>query len=61
VAQLGRLLVDAPERFDRLARRLEATDDWRAERLAQPPRATSLSAALWTIAGILLLLLYHFS
>jgi ubiquinone biosynthesis protein len=61
VAQLGRLLVDAPERFDRLARRLEATDDWRAERSTQPPRATSLSAALWAIAGILLLLLYHFS
>ena len=59
--QLGRLLIDAPERFDRLARRLEATDDWRTERSAQPPRATSVSAALWVIAGILLLLLYHFS
>ena len=59
--QLGRLLIDAPERFDRLARRLEATNDWRTERSAQPPRATSVSAALWVIAGILLLLLYHFS
>ena len=58
-AQLGRLLIEAPERFDRFVRRLEATDDWRTEHSA-PPGATSVSAALWAIAGILLLLLYHF-
>jgi ubiquinone biosynthesis protein len=58
--QFGRLLIDAPERFDRLARRLEAADDWRADRSTQPSRPTSVSAALWAIAGILLLLLYHF-
>jgi hypothetical protein len=59
---MGRLLIDAPERLERLARRLEADDDWRARRLQEPGRrGIAIPTALWAIVGILLLLLYHFS
>ncbi len=56
------MLIDAPERLERLARRLEADDDWRAGRPTEPPRrGIAIPAALWAIAGILLLIVYHFS
>jgi ubiquinone biosynthesis protein len=62
MAQIGRLLIDAPERLDRLARRLEMDDDWRARPPAEPPRSgVATPAALWAIVGILLFLVYHFS
>ena len=62
LAQMGRLLIDAPERLERLARRLEADDDRRAGRPTEPPRrGIAIPAALWAIAGILLLIVYHFS
>jgi ubiquinone biosynthesis protein len=62
LAQIGRLLFDAPERLERLARRLDADDDWRTSQPAEPPRqGIATSAALWAIAGILLFLVYHFS
>jgi len=62
LAGLGRLLVDAPERLERLARRLEADDLWRAAPPAEPLRpAFAVPTALWLIAGALLFLAYHFS
>ncbi len=62
LAQIGRLLIDAPQRLDRLERRLEADDDWRAGPPTQPPpREIAIPAALWAIVGILLFLVYHFS
>jgi ubiquinone biosynthesis protein len=62
LAQVGRLLVDAPERLERLARRLEADDGWRAEEPRETPNpGISVPAALWAIVGILLFIVYHFS
>jgi ubiquinone biosynthesis protein len=62
LAQMGRLLIDAPERLDRLARRIEADDDRRARQPAEQPRhGIAIPAALWAIVGILLFLAYHFS
>jgi len=62
LAQLGRMLIDAPERLERLARRLEADDDWHPGRPTEPPRrGIAIPAALWAIAGILLIIVYHFS
>jgi len=61
LAQLGRLLIDAPERLERLARRLEADDAWQAGRPIEPPRrGIAIPAALWAIVGILLFAIYHF-
>ena len=61
LAQMGRLLIDAPERLDRLARRIEADDDQRARQPAERPRqGIATPAALWAIVGILLFLVYHF-
>jgi len=62
LAQMGRLLIDAPEHLERLARRLEADDDWRARQPIEPPRrGIAIPAALWAIVGILLVIVYHFS
>jgi ubiquinone biosynthesis protein len=62
LAQVGRLLIDAPQRLDRLARRIEAEDDRRAAQSAEQPRlGIAIPAGLWAIVGILLFLAYHFS
>jgi len=62
LAKMGRLLVDAPERLERLARHLEADDDRRIRQPPEPPRrGIAIPAALWAIVGILLFLVYHFS
>ena len=62
LAQVGRLLIDAPQRLDRLARRIEAEDARRAAQSAEQSRlGIAIPAALWAIVGILLFLAYHFS
>ncbi len=62
LAKMGRLLIDAPERLERLARRLEEEDDWRNRQPIEPPRGgIATPAALWAIVGILLVIVYHFS
>jgi ubiquinone biosynthesis protein len=62
LTQMGRLLIDAPERLERLTRRLDADDGWRTGRMPEPPdRGIAIPAALWAIVGILLFLVYHFS
>jgi ubiquinone biosynthesis protein len=62
LAKMGRLLIEAPERLERLARRLDADDDWKTRPPTEPPGSgMAIPTALWAIVGILLFLAYHFS
>ena len=63
VNQMARLLMEAPERLQRLARRLDVEENWPLHREATPARSGNfaIAAALWAIFGALAYLLYHLS
>jgi ubiquinone biosynthesis protein len=61
LARMARLMIDAPERLDRLARLVETE----ADRPVSPgqtanTRSLAIPVALWAIFGALLMLVYHF-
>jgi ubiquinone biosynthesis protein len=61
LARMSRLLVEAPERLERLTRRLEREEDLRPPPAPAPSRhGLAIAIALWAIFGALVALLYHF-
>ena len=61
LARMSRLLVEAPERLERLTRRLEREEDLRPPPAPAPGRhGLAIAIALRAIFGALVALLYHF-